>query len=314
MMRILLFPFFLVGFAVRAEVPIQVSGEISDWFESTEWIKLGGDYKGSEGPQWIEEDGEPTLIYAAHHDFLALKWAASKGLTEWRTDSPEATSFRPDGQGNFYVVEQTTRRVTRWSAEGKTVEVLADRYKGKRLNRPNDLRVKSDGSLWFTDPAFMYGPKFPDQIQELEQENVYRLDPKNKSLTVVSGALRKPNGIAFSPDENWLYLTDSFDSKILRCRVQGDRIGPPEAFVDVSFRGLDGLSFDPSGNLWCGTQKGAYVFSPKAELLGTVTFEDRVSAVAFHPADNGETLIGLTTQTAAYVGKLKLPRTFFPKP
>ncbi|MDE0768172.1 MAG: SMP-30/gluconolactonase/LRE family protein [Opitutaceae bacterium] len=281
------------------------TGDVSNWVSSTEWVKLGGSYKGSEGPQWIVENGEPVLYYAAHHDFLALKWSESNGLVQWRTDSPEATSFRPDGQGGYYVVEQTTRRVTRWNAEAKPVEILAERYKGKRLNRPNDLVVKKDGSLWFTDPPFMYGEKFPDQIRELEEENVYRLDPKTKRLTVACGAMSRPNGIAFSPDEQWIYLTDGRETKIFRCRVEGDRLGKPEVFADLGFRGTDGLTFDPKGNLWCGSMRGAYVYSPQGTLLGTMNFGEKVSATAFHSLPNGETMVAITTQTAAYVGKLK---------
>jgi gluconolactonase len=287
--------------------PVDATDQVAEWFVGDTWIKFGGDYKGAEGTQWIVENDEPTFIYAAHHDFLVFKWSKSRGLRKWRDDSPEATSFRPNGKGGYYVVEQTTRRVTRWNAEAKAVEVLADRYQGKRLNRPNDLRVKSDGSLWFTDPAFMYGSKFPDQVKELEEENVYRLDPKSKKLTVVQGSLGKPNGIAFSPDEKWLYLTDSMKSLILRCPVDGDSLGKPETFVDLGFRGLDGISFDPAGNLWCGTRNGAYVYSPGKKLLGTVTFGEKVSSFAFHQRDDGKTLLGLTTKTAAHVATLQLP-------
>lgn len=299
-----------VAISVSAQVTtetVNATGVVARWFVADEWTKLGGTYAGAEGAQWIEEDGEPTFVYAAHHDFLALKWSASKGLVKWRTDSPEATSFRPDGKGGYYVVEQTTRRVTRWDEDAKMIEVLATRYQGKRLNRPNDLRVHSDGALWFTDPAFMYGPKFPGQVRELDDESVYRLDPATKALSVVA-TLGKPNGIAFSPDEKWLYLTDSRESHILRFPVDGKTLDEPEVFVDLKFKGLDGLAFDPAGNLWCGTRQGAYVFSPQAQLLGTVTFADRVSSFAFKKLDNGQVYLGLTTRTAAYVAKLNQER------
>jgi gluconolactonase len=153
----------------------------------------------------------------------------------------------------------------------------------------------------------MYGPKFPGQVRELDDENVYRLDPATKALSVVA-TLGKPNGIAFSPDEKWLYLTDSRQSHILRFPVKGETLGKPDVFVDLKFKGLDGLAFDPAGNLWCGTRQGAYVFSPQAQLLGTVTFEDRVSSFAFKKLDDGQVYLGLTTRTAAYVAKLNQER------
>lgn len=155
----------------------------------------------------------------------------------------------------------------------------------------------------------MYGPKFPVQVKEMDEENVYRLDPKSGRLTVVHGSLGKPNGIAFSPDEKWLYLTDSTKSTILHCSVVGNKLGKPESFVDLGFRGLDGLAFDPAGNLWCGTHRGAYVYSPSKKLLGTATFTDRVTSFAFHQTTYGKTLIGLTTTTAAHVATLKLPES-----
>jgi hypothetical protein len=92
---------------------ITATESVAQWFVESEWIELGGSYKGAEGTQWIVENDEPTLIYAAHHDFLVFKWSRRRGFTKWRDDSPEATSFRPDGKGGYYVVEQTTRRVTR---------------------------------------------------------------------------------------------------------------------------------------------------------------------------------------------------------
>ena len=117
-----------------------------------DWKQHGGGFAGCEGPEWITVAGEPTLIYAAHHDHFAFRWSSAKGLSVWRSDSPEATAFRPDGSGGFYVVEQGTRRVTRWNERAEEVEVLADRFEGKLLNRPNDLRIRHlDGSttpLW----------------------------------------------------------------------------------------------------------------------------------------------------------------------
>ncbi|MCP4189297.1 MAG: SMP-30/gluconolactonase/LRE family protein, partial [Planctomycetaceae bacterium] len=119
-------------------LPIEVISGESPFGEKAQWQQLSCGHAGCEGAQWEIRNDKLTLMYAAHHDRLAYRWTEANGLTVWRDDSPEATSFRPDGKGGYYVVEQTTRQLARWDADGKRVTILADRFDGKRLNRPND--------------------------------------------------------------------------------------------------------------------------------------------------------------------------------
>jgi len=262
------------------------------------WKQLGGGYGGCEGAQWITVDGGPTLIYAAHHDGFVFRWSPEKGLRVWRDDSPEATSFRPDGKGGFYVVEQTTRQVTRWNEWAERTEVLADRFAGKRLNRPNDLRVHPDGSLWFTDPDFLFRLR-PDEVKELEGQYIFRLDPETKKLTVVKDA-KKPNGIAFSEDGKTLFFTDSMSKNIYRARILDDgTVSGREIFATSELSGLDGLSFDSQGRLWSAGKASVAVYQVDGSLLGTYAFPSKPTAIAFHP----DGWICVTTRDAAYVAK-----------
>ena len=110
-------------------LPIEVISGESPFAENSQWQQLSGGHAGCEGAQWEIRNDMLTLMYAAHHDQLAYRWTEANGLTVWRDDSPEATSFRPDGKGGYYVVEQTTRQLARWDADGKRVAILADRLK-----------------------------------------------------------------------------------------------------------------------------------------------------------------------------------------
>ncbi len=265
------------------------------------WIQIGGGYQGCEGAQWIGE----TLYFAAHHDRLALQWTAARGLTTWRDDSPEATSFRPDGEGGFYVVEQSTRRLTRWNAAGRMTEVLADRFAGKRLNRPNDAIVHSDGSIWFSDPDFLFAQR-PDEVKELTEQNIYRYHPASGQLEARVRGLAKPNGLVFSPDESHLYVTDSGGRDILRFAVNADgSLGPREVFASLKTRGLDGLAFDPAQRLWCAALDGVHVFDSTGRNLGVIPLPAKPTSIAFAAAP--PRLVCVTTRDAAFVTTLASP-------
>lgn len=290
--------FFDLHLKQRGQPPTTHTLSASPFAPGARWTMIGGGYGGSEGAQWIDD----TLYFAAHHDRFVFKWTADHSLSIWRDDAPEATSFRPDGRGGFYVVEQSTRRLTRWNAAGQMTSVLADQFEGKRLNRPNDAAVHSDGSIWFTDPDFLFAQR-PDEVKELSAQNVYRYAPATGQLTAVVRDLAKPNGIVFSPNESLLYLTDARRRDILRFALNPDgTLGSREVFASLPTRGLDGLAFDPSGRLWCAALDGVHVFDSTGQDLGTIKLPSKPTAIAFAPAPSR--LVCVTTRDAAFVTTL----------
>jgi gluconolactonase len=225
-------------------------------------------------------------------------------LKVWRDDSPEATSFRPDGAGGYYVVEQTNRRLVRWDAKGQVADVIADKFEGKRLNRPNDVIVKpDDGTLWFTDPDFLFKVR-PQDKKELDGQYVYRFDPKSKKLSAVARDLVLPNGIAISPDQKWLFVTDSGTANLYRWPIGADGVlGSRETFASFEEKGLDGLMFDPAGRLWCATKDGIRVIAPDGKVLGLIKTPGKPTSIAFAPAPSK--WVCVTVREAAFVSELK---------
>ncbi len=286
-------------------LPIEVISGESPFAENAQWHQLSGGHAGCEGAQWEIRNDKLTLMYAAHHDRLAYRWTEASGLTIWRDDSPEATSFRPDGKGGYYVVEQTTRQLVRWNADGKRVAILADRFEGKRLNRPNDCVVHSDGGVWFTDPNFLFGVR-PNEMQELDGQLVFRFDPKDRSLRKVVSGLRLPNGIVFSPDEKWLFVTDSASNNLYRWPIESKKaLGKREVFATFSGMGNDGIAFDPYGRLWCCTKAGIVILSPSAKTLALIKTPNKPTSIAFAPAPLR--MVCVTTRDACYITKLETP-------
>ena len=291
--------FFALHLKHRSRPPAESTLVSSPFAPGARWTTIGGGYSGSEGAQWIGE----KLHFAAHHDRFAFTWTERAGLAVWRDDSPEATSFRPDGRGGLYVVEQTTRRLTRWDAAGKMTEVLADKFEGKRLNRPNDCIVRADGTVWFTDPDFLFAQR-KDEVKELSGQNLYRYDPRTRALTAAVRGLEKPNGLEFSPDEKFLFVTDSAGFDILRFAVNtDDALGPREVFATLKVKGLDGLAFDPAGHLWCAALDGVHVFDATGRDLGVIKLPSKPTAIAFAPAPSR--LVCVTTRDAAFVTSLR---------
>jgi len=265
--------------------------------EQAHWRLIGSGYAGCEGAQWVDD----TLHYAAHHDGFAFKWSEATGLVVWRRDSPEATSFRPDGAGGFYVVEQTTRQLTRWNTQGERVEVLADVYEGRNLNRPNDVIVKSDGTLWFTDPDWLFS-KRPNDKKELPGQFVFRFHPKTKTLTKAAEGFDKPNGIAFSPDEKHLFISDSGTPNVFRFPVNADgTLGPREVFATFTEKGLDGLALSPQGQLWVCTKDGIRITALDGKALGLLKTPGKPTSIAFGPGGR----LAVTTRDACYVTQLQ---------
>jgi gluconolactonase len=187
---------------------------------------------------------------------------------------------------------------------------LADRYKGTRLNSPNDVIVKSDGAIYFTDPS--YGIK-PEE-QEQPTEGVYRLSPDHKQLALLAGDFERPNGLAFSPDEKQLYIDDSRRRHIRVFDVQDDGFisnGRILHDMDVDTPGApDGMKVDTKGNIYCTGAGGVWVFSPQGRHLGTIVTPEKPSNCAWGDADWCSLYI--TAQSSVYRIRLSVPGIALP--
>ena len=215
-----------------------------------------------EGPVWIGD--LRCLLWSDIPNNRVMKWEEETGaVSVWQRPSNNANGHTRDRQGRIVACEHAGRRVVRFEYDGSTT-VLADRYQGKRLNSPNDVVVKSDGSVWFTDPPFgLYA--FYEGIKtdpELPHTNVYRIDGATGEIALVADDVDHPNGLAFSPDERVLYVIESRSEprNILAYDVapDGKALRNRRAFVECRpGETPDGFRVDTDGNLWCGWGMGA---------------------------------------------------------
>jgi gluconolactonase len=254
--------------------------------------RLATGCRWSEGPVWFG-DGRFVLWSDIPNDRI-LKWEEETGaVSVFRKPSNHANGHTRDRQGRLIGCEHGGRRVVRTEYDG-SITVVADSFQGKRLNSPNDVVVRSDGSIWFTDPAF--GILGTDEGHRAAQElplNVYRVDPATGEMDAVAADLRAPNGLAFSPDEKILYVVESRATPnrlILAFDVGADgrTLSGKRVLIDAGPNGTpDGFRVDVDGNLWCGwgmgsaALDGVMVFSPAGKPIGRIALPERCANVCF---------------------------------
>ncbi|RKE37984.1 gluconolactonase [Paraburkholderia sp. BL23I1N1] len=246
----------------------------------------------SEGPVWFG-DGRYLLWSDIPNDRI-LRWDETSGaVTTFRQSSNNANGHTRDRQGRLVTCEHLTRRVTRTEYDG-SITVLADRYRGKRFNSPNDVIVKSDGSIWFSDPTFGIDSFYEGELQESELPAcVYRIDGQSGEVTVVADDVLGPNGLAFSPDESVLYIVESrgVPRKIRAFDVSvsgtGTALSNNRVLIDAGPGTPDGFRVDTLGHLWCGwgmgtdELDGVRVFTPQGEPIGHIALPERCANVCF---------------------------------
>ncbi len=232
-----------------------------------------------------------------------------------RHEGPEVTTFRSpsgnsngntlDRSGRLVSCEHSARRVSRTEADG-SISVLADRYQGKRLNSPNDVVVRSDGSVFFTDPP--YGLTDMTKWKELPYNGVYRRAPDGELVLLVDD-FDRPNGLAFSPDESVLYVDDTARGHIRAFDVSPEgTISNGRVFADIRAAepgNPDGMKVDQRGNVYCTGSGGFWIIDPGGKSLGRVLMQELPANLAWGDAD-GRTLY-ITARTSVYRMRLEVP-------
>ena len=240
-----------------------------------------------EGPVWFGDAG--CLLFSDIPNNRIHRWTEETGISTYRFPSNHTNGHTRDRQGRLVSCEHGTRRVTRTEHDG-SITVMADGFDGKRLNSPNDVVVKSDGTIWFTDPH--YGIITDYEGYRSEQElpcNVYRVDPDQGTMEAVATDFQCPNGLAFSPDESRLYVSDTGfaygPDPIRHIRVfdvvDGRSLGGGEVFHVVNNGVSDGIRLDADGNVWSSAGDGVHCISPQGELLGKILVPETVSNLCF---------------------------------
>ena len=244
----------------------------------------------SEGPVWFG-DGR-YLLWSDIPNNRMLKWEEESGaVTVFRHPSNFANGNTRDRQGRLITCEHGGRRVSRTEYDG-TISVIADCFEGKQLNSPNDIVVKSDGSIWFTDPPFGLLSYYEGYVakQELPM-HVYRVDGSSGAMTIVAEGVDRPNGLCFSPDESTLYLVESGSvprNVYAYNVVEGGRsLANKRRFVDVGEGTPDGMRCDVDGNLWMGwgmgeaALDGVNIYNPEGRLIGRINLPERCANLCF---------------------------------
>jgi gluconolactonase len=256
------------------------SASVECLYRGTQW---------SEGPVWFD-DGN-CLLWSDIPNNRILRWDGVTGaVTPFRQPSNHANGNTRDHEGRLVTCEHQACRVTRTENNG-AITVLADSYQGRRLNSPNDVVVKADGSIWFTDPSFAINSFNQGAPRDPElPPGVYRIDGQSGEVSLVSDQIRGPNGLAFSPDEALLYVVDSRDEprkiRVFDVVRNGRALAGNRVLIDAGEGRPDGLRVDIHGNLWCAWGMGAgldgvRVFSPDGELLGHIELPERCMNVCF---------------------------------
>lgn len=245
----------------------------------------------SEGPVWWEDGG---VTWSDIPSNRMLRWHPVDGASVFREPSNHTNGHTRDREGRLVSCEHSGRRISRTEHDG-TVVTIVDRYQGKRLNSPNDVVVKSDGTIWFTDPSYgilsdYEGVKADSEIGAC---HVYRFDLRTSELTIVADDFEKPNGLAFSPDESLLYVSDTGISHLpdgphhIRVFdvVDGSSLANSRVFAEVNPGSSDGFRLDVHGNIFTSSHDSIQVYNPAGVRLGKILVPEIIANCTFGGPD-----------------------------
>lgn len=321
--------FLFAGNAGAQSVPHLTTGSIERMDAALEQLLpsdtkveiIGSGFQHIEGPVWLPDSS--ILLFSDTKAGKIYRWSAAAGLSVFLdhagytgrlpySEEPGSNGLALDNNGNLLVCEHGDRRIAKFPLHGKSgLVTITDAYKGKRYNSPNDIIVKNDGTLYFSDPAYGLPQKDQDPLKETSQNGVYRLKPNGQPELVITD-LMYPNGLAFSPDETKLYVSvsDIKNPRIMVYSVSKDgSLSTGKIFFDASSlpktqakEVTDGLKVDYNGNLWASGPAGLLIISPSGKLSGVVHTEEIVSNCAW--GDDGSSLY-ITAGNSLYRIKTK---------
>jgi gluconolactonase len=274
---------------------------------------FGGPLGPAEGPVWWKEGR--YLLFSDIHNNRRMKYEPGTGVTVFLEPTNRANGLTRDLQGRLIACEHDTRRVTRLEPDG-SLTVIANSFQGRQLNRPNDVVVRSDGCIYFTDP---WTNPAPQQQWDLTFAGVYRLTPDLGTMTLLVDDFVLPNGLAFSPDEKLLYVNDSRRRHIRAFELlpngtlakQTNRV-----FADLSGEepGVpDGMKVDVEGNVYCGGSGGIWIMDPSGRKLGRITHGQPATTNMAFGGDDWKTLY-FTSRTHLGSVNVKIPGVPVPVP
>jgi len=264
------------------------------------------------GGRWVEGPAYFAagryLVWSDIPNNRVMRWDETDGsVSTFRTPSNNANGHTVDTLGRLVSCEHLTRRVIRTEFDG-SIKVIADCFEGRRLNSPNDVVVKSDGSIWFTDPS--YGILMDYEGERAESEigacHVYRWDPDTEEIEAVATDYEKPNGLAFSPDETALFIADTGATHlkegprhIRRHDVDGKALGDSTVLATCTEGLFDGFRFDRDGRIWTSAADGVHCLDQDGKLIGKILIPEIVSNVCFGGPKRNRLFITATTSLYA---------------
>jgi gluconolactonase len=249
---------------------------------------LATGFRWLEGPVWMGD--AQCLLFQDIPNNRTMRWIEGEGVSVYRSPSNYANGQTRDRTGRLIACSHRGRCLYRTEYDGR-VTTLVERHDGKRLNSPNDVVVKSDGSIWFTDPLYGIINDYEGGRQESEQPPaVYRFDPQSGDIRIVADDFDGPNGLAFSPDEKRLYIAESGDPaadhprqyiRVFNIEADGMRLAGGDIFHKIEPGFCDGLRTDEDGNIWSSAADGIHCIDPAGELLGKILVPRRVANLTF---------------------------------
>jgi gluconolactonase len=262
--------------------------------------KLHGGCRWAEGPVYVAAGR--YLVWSDIPNDRMLRWDETTGsVGVFRQPAGYANGGTLDGAGRLVTCEHGNRRVTRTEHDG-SLTVIADRYQGKRFNSPNDVVVRSDGSIWFTDPSYGIDSDYEGYLadSEIGACHVYRVDPSTGAVRIVADDFVRPNGLAFSLDERRLYVADTRVNHLRVFDVAGDgTLSGGTALATCTVGAFDGLRLDDAGRIWTSAGDGVHCYDPDGTLIGKVRVPETVANLVFGGQRRNHLFICATTSLYA---------------